>query len=127
MFDYTVEMKGSVEENALKLEQSLSTEGFGVLWTFNVADKLREKGYPLQKEYKILEVCHPQEAKEVLEQNELAVYFLPCKMVVYEGNGHTKIGMIRPSAFINMLHDEALTDKAKQIENRLIKAIDNCN
>ncbi|MDN4523335.1 DUF302 domain-containing protein [Fictibacillus fluitans] len=126
MFDYTIEVEGTVDQNAEKLERILSEEGFGVLWSLNLKDKLEEKGLELSKNFKVLEVCNPKEAKEVLEQNEMAGYFLPCKMVVYESESKTKIGMPKPSALINMLNDQVLQDKAKQIEDRLIAVMEKC-
>lgn len=60
----------------------------------------------------------------MLNENELAGYFLPCKIVVYEGNGQTKIGMPRPTALISLLNDEKMKLFAKDIEDRLISCID---
>lgn len=41
----------------------------------------------------MLEVCNPQEAQRGLNENEMAGYFLPCKIVVFEDHGKTKMGM----------------------------------
>jgi uncharacterized protein (DUF302 family) len=60
----------------------------------------------------------------VLNENEMAGYFLPCKIVVYEDNGQTKIGMPRPTALISLLNDEKMNLFAKDIEDRLISCID---
>jgi uncharacterized protein (DUF302 family) len=56
-------------------------------------------------------------------ENVLAGYFLPCKIVVYEVDGKTKIGMPKPSAFINMLEDDVLAGIAADVEARLIGCI----
>lgn len=77
MFHYTVETTKTVEEAIASLEESLKEEKFGVLWQFDIKDKLEEKG---------------------LE---------PCKIVVYEDACHSKIGMPRPAALIEMMNDQS--------------------
>lgn len=125
MFDYTVATNKNIEEAIESIEASLKDEKFGVLWMFDIKQKLQEKGLEFEKEFKVLEVCNPQEAQRVLMENQLAGYFLPCKIVVYDQDGKTKIGMPRPSSLISLLNDERLKVFAKDIEDRLIKCIDN--
>ncbi|KAB7705401.1 DUF302 domain-containing protein [Bacillus aerolatus] len=124
MFHYTKAVSVPLEEALTKLEESLKSEKFGVLWQFDIKEKLQEKGVEFNKKFIVLEVCNPHEAKRVLEEESLAGYFLPCKIVVYEENGQTNIGMLKPTALIAMLENNALKEIAKDIENRLIGCID---
>ena len=124
MFDYTVVTDKNMENAIQSIEESLKEEKFSVLWKFDIKEKLQEKGLDFQKEFKVLEVCNPQEAFRVLNENEMAGYFLPCKIVVYEDSGKTKIGMPKPSALISLLNDEKMKQFARDIENRLISCID---
>ncbi|MFZ3589752.1 DUF302 domain-containing protein [Bacillus sp. DJP31] len=124
MFDYTVETKKSINDAVESLENNLKEEKFGVLWMFDIKDKLQEKGLDFDQEYKVLEVCNPHEAQRVLNENLLVGYFLPCKIVVYSDKGQTKIGMPRPTALINMMNNDELKRLAKEIEDRLIVCID---
>lgn len=123
MFDYTIETEKNMDEAIKDLEASLKEEKFGVLWTFDIKEKLQEKGLEFEKEFKVLEVCNPLEAQKVLNENEMAGYFLPCKIVVYEKNGKTKIGMPKPTSLISMLNDDKMEQFAKDIEDRLIVCI----
>jgi len=124
MFDYTIETQHTIDEAINRIEESLKHENFGVLWKFDIKGKLQEKGMDFQREFKVLEVCNPKEAYRVLNENNMAGYFLPCKIVVYEENGQTKIGMPRPSSLISLLNDDNLKKLAKDIEERLIVCID---
>ncbi|MFC0189913.1 DUF302 domain-containing protein [Fictibacillus aquaticus] len=124
MFHYTVETSMGIEEAAKQLEETLKAEKFGVLWQFNVKDKLQEKGLDFDQEYLILEVCNPHEAKEVLSINKMIGYFLPCKIVLYTDSGKTKIGMPKPTEFVKLIDDANLEAKAKDIEDRLIACLD---
>jgi|SRR5699024_196096 len=125
MFHYTVETNKSIKEAIESLESSLKEEKFGVLWQFDIKDTLQKKGFDFQKDYIVLEVCNPKEADRVLAQNELVSYFMPCKIVVYDSGGKTKIGLPKPSVLLAMVEDEKLKEFALDIENRLIASIDN--
>lgn len=124
MFHYTVESNKTLEESIHSVEAALKEEGFGVLWKFNLPETLAKKGVELDKEFIVLEVCNPHEAKRVLSENNLVGYFLPCKIVIYQEENKTKIGMPKPSSLIGLISDEKLIEVAKDIENRLIRCID---
>ncbi|CAI9390649.1 MULTISPECIES: DUF302 domain-containing protein [Bacillaceae] len=123
MFDYTVETSKNISEAIYSLEENLKEEKFGVLWMFDIKDKLQEKGLEFESDYKVLEVCNPHEAQRVLKENLLVGYFLPCKMIVYTDQGKTKIGMPRPTALINLANNEEIKKLAQDIEVRLISCI----
>ena len=124
MFHYTVETDQTVEQAIESLENSLKEEKFGVLWQFDIKDTLQKKGLAFDQSYQVLEVCNPQEAQRILSENKLVGYFLPCKIVVYEDEDKTKIGLPKPTALIQMVEDDAITGFAEDIEKRLISCID---
>lgn len=124
MFHYTVESNKTIDQAIDSVEAALKEEKFGVLWKFNIREKLKEKGVDLEKDFIVLEVCNPHEAKRVLSDNSLVGYFLPCKVVVYKKDNKTKIGLPKPSFLIGMISDEKLVEVAQDIENRLIGCID---
>ncbi|MFC0523826.1 DUF302 domain-containing protein [Pontibacillus salicampi] len=123
MFHYTVETSKSVQVAVQDVQEELQKEKFGVLWDFDVQDTLQQKGYEFTDSYRILEVCNPGEAKRVLEQQPLVSYFLPCKVVVYEEDGVTKIGMPKPTALFNLLEDEAIQAIGRDIEERMTSCL----
>lgn len=124
MFHYTVETIKSIEEAIKDLEENLKAEKFGVLWEFDIKETLHNKGFEFDRGFMVLEVCNPKEAQEVLTRNKMVGYFLPCKIVVYEDDGKTKIGLPKPSALIQMVEDDELKEFATNIEDRLIACID---
>ena len=124
MFDYTVSTEKSLEQAIASLEENLKSEGFGVLWNFNLTAKLQEKGMDFNTPYTVLEVCNPKEAQHILSENLLAGYFLPCKIVVYEDDHVIKVGMPKPSSLIEMLQNDDMKAFALDIEKRLIGCID---
>lgn len=124
MFHYTVETAKGRDEAVQALTENLQAEKFGILWNFDLTAKLQEKGTDFDTPFTILEVCNPQEANRVLSEDLMVGYFLPCKIVVYEEEGTTKIGMPKPSALIEMVHNESIKQIALDIEERLIGCID---
>ena len=50
---------------------------------------------------------------------------LPCRISVYEDSGATKIGMIRPTAMLSQLSEDAKLSKiAEDLESKTISMID---
>lgn len=122
-FHYSVSTEKTVDEAVNALEESLQANKFGVLWKLDIPAKLQEKGVDFTMPYRVLEVCNPHEAKKVLTQNPLVGYFLPCKIVVYEVNGQTHIGLPKPSVLMEVIRDPALEGIAAGVEESLIKAV----
>ncbi|MEN1967234.1 DUF302 domain-containing protein [Lentibacillus sp. N15] len=124
MFHYTVETTKTIPEAIQSLEDSLKQEKFGVLWKLDIQDTLKSKGFDFDPSYHILEVCNPNEAHNLLTENKLVGYLLPCKIVVYDDQGTTKIGMPKTIALMQLTEDESAIEQAKSIEKRLITCID---
>lgn len=120
MFHYTVDTSKTVEEAIESLEENFKKEQFGILWQFDIKEKLQDKGLEFDQSFRVLEVCNPFDAQRILQQTQLVGYFLPCKIVVYEGDNGTKIGMPKPTALVELTEDNSVRRYAKQIEDRLI-------
>ena len=122
--NYKVKTGKTFSEALESIKASLSERGFGVLWELNFKEKLQEKGLEFERNFKVLEVCNPKQAKEVLDQNIEAGFFLPCKMVVYEEQDSVVLGMVNPTALIGLLDDADLSTAAANVETTLKAAID---
>jgi uncharacterized protein (DUF302 family) len=123
--NYQVKTDKNFEKALEDLKKSLSTINFGVLWELNFKDKFKEKELEFDRNFMVLEVCNPKQAKEVLDINIEAGYFLPCKVVVYENEGSVFIGMPRPTSLISMIDGkDELKSIAKDVEKYLKSAID---
>ena len=124
-FHYTVETSKTVDQAVADLSESLQEEKFGVLWDFDLTSKLQEKGMDFNTPYRVLEVCNPKEAERVLSEDKLVGYFLPCKIVVFDDEGQTKVGMPKPTTLLGLTGDDQLNDIGTDIEKRLVSCIDN--
>ncbi|WP_067620516.1 DUF302 domain-containing protein [Alicyclobacillus acidiphilus] len=122
-FHYSVSTTKTVDEAVQALEAALKDRKFGVLWQMDIPSKLQEKGVEFNKPYRVLEVCNPHEAKQVLTTNLMVGYFLPCKVVVYEDQGKTFIGLPKPTTLMGVIGDSSLMETAQRVEAALKQAV----
>lgn len=67
---------------------------FGVLGSYEFKKILHSKGFELEKDITVYEVCNPDAAQKILTAfPEISVY-LPCRLSVYEKNGETVLRTI---------------------------------
>lgn len=123
-WEYTRETSKAVQEAVAAVEQGLAARKFAVLWHLDVRETLKAKGVEGGPVFHILEVCSAPRAKEALDANLEVGYFLPCKMVVYERDGRTCIGLLRPTTLMNMLGEPALKGLAEEVDAVLREVVD---
>lgn len=119
------ETKKSVEQATADLQHAVKKHGFGVLHVYDLKATLKEKGAPIENECRILEVCNPRHARDVLNSDMSMNMALPCRISVYEEEGKTKIGLISPKAMLGMLSDApALVSIAEEVEESIGRMIE---
>lgn len=98
---YTVKTPHCIDTVKKELEDKAKEVGFGLLNTYEFKKILEEKGFPIEKEISIFELCNPPGAQQALSQlPEISVY-LPCRISVYEDNGLTALSTIGLEEMIN--------------------------
>ena len=110
--DYTVETKKSFDEAVEAVLAKSKEKSFGVLHIHDVQATLAGKGFP-RGPLKIIEICHPKHAHDVLEKDVKISLMLPCPISVYVEKGKTYISALRPrlmGAFYPEAHIEAVAD-----------------
>ena len=122
---YIVESSKSVDQASTDLQDAVKRNGFGVLHIYDLKQTLQEKGAPIDQECRILEVCNPQKARDVLEADMSMNMALPCRISVYEQDGQTRIGLISPKSLLSLLSDSpelsALADEVDTAIQRMIE------
>ena len=122
---YIVEVEKSVDQAEADLSAAVQRHKFGVLHTYDLQETLRKKGVEIETACRILEICNPQKAKDVLATDIDLNLVLPCRVSVYSDRGKTKIGMIRPTVMLKALSNSpALSVVAEEVEEAIIKMID---
>lgn len=122
---YVVETKKPFDVAVKDLEEAVKRNTFGVLHIHDLKGTLKEKGIDFPNGCKILEVCNPQRATEVLSHDMTLNLALPCRISVYQEGGKVKIGMVRPTALLAMFPGaEALRPVAQEVERETMRMID---
>lgn len=75
---YIVETSKSVEQAVTDLQESVLRHKFGVLHIHNLQETLKKKGVDFANPCQILEICNPQNAKDVLIEDMDLNMALPC-------------------------------------------------
>jgi len=122
---YIVNTDKSVERATADLEASVKNHQFGVMHVYDLQDTLKKKGVDFANECRIVEVCNPHKANEVLTADMSLNMALPCRISVYSEAGQTKIGMIKPKAMLAALSDSTeLMAVADEVEKTITQIID---
>ena len=123
-FVHTVKTTKGIDEVIINLSKNLKKIGFGVLETLDFKKILLEKGLEFPKEYRLLEVCNPNLAKQVLDANPDLGLLLPCTIAVYQKNNEKYISLARPTSLLSMASEDNLKFSGQEIEDNLIKIIE---
>ena len=91
---YSIKTKKKSEEIKRSVEESAKAFGFGLLHSYAFKEILQEKGYPIEKEITVFELCNPAGAQQVLTQMAGVSVYLPCRLSVYEAEGETVLATI---------------------------------
>ena len=119
--DYTVETKKSFDEAVEAVLAKTKENSFGVLHVHDVQATLAGKGFP-REPLKIIEICNPKHAHDVLEKDVKISLMLPCPISVYTAKGKTYISAMRPR-LMGAFYPEAHIEATAEAVDRAILAI----
>ncbi|MEO8128481.1 MAG: DUF302 domain-containing protein [Bryobacteraceae bacterium] len=111
----------SVREVAAALEAAVQANHFGVMQVHNLKETMVKKGVPFERDCMIFEVCQPQQAKKVLDQNMSVSTALPCRISIYEEGGKTILATLKPTTLLAMFHTPQLEEVAQEVEDTIVK------
>ena len=123
---YTKQSRRSVQDVFAAIESAAKAEGFGVLHHYDFKAILATKGFPIERECRVLEVCNPRQASEVLAADMALNMALPCRISVYQDEaGDTVVGMIPPTHMLALVSDDPrIADAARSVESAMERIID---
>ena len=111
----------TVSETATALHAAVQANQFGVMQVHNLKETMVKKGVEFERECLIFEVCQPQQAKKVLDQNMSVSTALPCRISIYEESGKTILASLRPTILLRMFDSPQLEGVAKEVEDTIVK------
>ena len=111
----------TVSEAAAALQAAVQANHFGVMQVHNLKETMAKKGVEFAHECLIFEVCQPQQAKKVLDQNMGVSTALPCRISIYEEGDETILATLKPTTLLAMFNSPQLEGVAKEVEDTIIK------
>ena len=111
----------SVSEAAALLQAAVESNHFGVMQIHNLKETMVKKGVEFAHECLIFEVCQPNQAKKVLEQNMSISTALPCRISIYEEGGKTILATLKPTTLLAMFNTPQLKGVAQEVEDVIVK------
>ena len=101
-------------------QAAIQANHFGVMQVHNLKETMAKKGVELERECLIFEVCQPQQAKKVLEQNMSVSTALPCRISIYEESGKTILATLKPTTLLAMFNTPQLEGVAQEVEGTIV-------
>lgn len=111
----------TVTETATALHAAVQVNHFGVMQVHNLKETMAKKGVEFAHECLIFEVCQPQQAKKVLDENMSVSTALPCRISIYEEDGKTILAALKPTTLLQMFHTPQLEEVAQEVEDTMVK------
>jgi uncharacterized protein (DUF302 family) len=111
----------SVSEAATALQAAVLANHFGVMQVHNLKETMEKKGVEFGRECLIFEVCQPQQAKKVLDQDMSVSTALPCRISIYEEGGKTVLATLKPTTLLALFKSPQLEGVAQEVEDTIVK------
>jgi uncharacterized protein (DUF302 family) len=111
----------TVASAALALHAAVEANHFGVMHVHNLKETMAKKGVEFGRECLVFEVCQPQQAKKVLEENMSVSTALPCRISVYEADGKTFLATLKPTILLAMFDTPQLKGVAQEVEDTIVR------
>ncbi|HPS01987.1 MAG TPA: DUF302 domain-containing protein [Candidatus Sumerlaeota bacterium] len=111
----------TVSAAATALQAAVQANHFGVMQIHNLKETMTKKGIEFAPECLIFEVCQPQQAKKVLEENMSISTALPCRISIYEEGGKTILATLKPTTLLAMFNTPKLEGVAQEVEATIVK------
>jgi uncharacterized protein (DUF302 family) len=111
----------TVAEAAASLQAAVQVNHFGVMQVLNLRETMVKKGVEFAHDCLIYEVCQPEQAKKLLEENMGVSTALPCRISVYEKDGKTILATLKPTILLALFNAPALRAVAQDVEDVIVK------
>ena len=84
---------------------------------------MTKKGVEFAHECLIFEVCQPQQAKKVLNENMSVSTALPCRIYIYEEGDKTDLATLKPTTLLALFNSPQLEGVAQEVQATILSSI----
>ena len=111
----------SISDVTQALEAAVKSHQFGVMQIHDLKESMTKKGIEFEKDCLIFEICQPEQAKKVLDQNMSISVVLPCRISIYEEEGGTTLATLKPTILLDLFNTPQLEKVAQEVEDTIVK------
>jgi uncharacterized protein (DUF302 family) len=123
-YGFKKELDLAFERAVEAVTEELKKKGFGIMTKIDVKEKFKEKLGIDFKNYVILGACNPPLAHTAILAEEDIGLLLPCNVILYDKEGKTVLGVMKPSAAMGMVSNQTLEQIAGEVEAILKEVFD---
>ena len=122
---YTMDrnVSGTFDQVVERTIAALKTEGFGVLSDIDIRATLKAKLGAEFRPYRILGACNPPFAHRALLAEDKIGAMLPCNVIVQQKNDSIEVSAVDPLAGMERIGNPELTAIAREVAEKLARAI----
>lgn len=124
MYALVVDLKVDINQAIELLRQALQTEKMGIVSDVDFQANMKEKMNHTMPGYRILGICGPKYAKQIVEAEPTIGAMMPCSCAVYDiGSGVTRIAMQMPEVMASVTDNaqvKSAMNEARQSIDRVI-------
>lgn len=91
---YKIHTQWPLDTVKTQLADKAKKVGFGVLGSYEFKKILTEKGFAIEQDITVYELCNPVGAQKALSSMPDISVYLPCRLSIYEENGGTTLATI---------------------------------
>lgn len=125
MFIYKITSKLAIEQIAEKVPSACELNKFALLHTYIYHEIVESKGFPIKRKVYIYEICRAKTAATMLTDFPHFSIFMPCKLALYEENGHTVISTMNMEIMLKAVNsDQELYKEATALFSTLKTLMD---
>lgn len=118
-------IESTFDEAIEHVTETLKKEGFGLISTINIHEKLKEKLDVDFKKYIILGACNPAFAYKALQLEDKIGVMLPCNVIVQEmDNGKIEVAAVDPLESMQAIQNQELGVMATEVRDMLKRAVE---
>lgn len=126
---HTIKGNRKREIVAAELESTAKEFGFGLVGSYDFKAILERKGFPIEREITVYELCNPEAAQRALQKIPEVSAFLPCRLSLYEEGGQSLLATIGFESILDGIevekeleeHLAMLFGKLKALMERLLR------
>ncbi len=119
-----LETRLGIDEAVAALEAAAASEKFGVVGFHHLNETMAKKGITMERQVRIVEMCQPNIAKEVVTMEPEISSALPCRVSVYERDGKNWLCTIKPTAMLGMFDVPGAAEAAQMVEDTMLRIME---